>query len=179
MAMQPEALPEPKAPKTRAQEAACDSHEYERAVKQGAHYIEAGVYALADVEAQDWMGDVTDAQFAADIQQFVDETDEPVRETETQAESDATITDPDNVDWGALWDEFGCPHDDYMSRTQLATAVSVSEEIAIGLETPQEPGDGHAPAGLVAKWATADPDAPASTDVLRGYALPREVRRDE
>jgi hypothetical protein len=81
----------------------------------------------------------------------------------------------DEVDWSALWVEFGCSQDDYISRTQLEGAVSVTEQdVAGSLPALNEPSQEAVPDGLIAQW-TRDADA-ATT--LRGFYLQPEVRDD-
>ena len=83
--------------------------------------------------------------------------------------------DLDEVDWSALWDEFGCPQDDCMSRTQLEGALSVTEQdVAGSLSALNEPSQEAVPDGLIAQWTNGD----AVASVLRGYYLHPEVRGD-
>lgn len=88
----------------------------------------------------------------------------------------ATIRDLDEVDWLALWQEVGCPLDEPMSETQLATALKVSDQdIGPGIPDLDGPGTDQTPEGLIVQWVV-DEDG---VDVPRGYLLSPEVKHGD
>jgi len=91
----------------------------------------------------------------------------------TDETAPSSIGSVEDVDWPALWDEVGCARDDYMSRTQLEAALSVTEQdVAGSLPAPDDPSQETVPDGLIAQWTNGD----AVASVLRGYYLHPEVR---
>lgn len=104
-----------------------DRMSYEDAVARAAEFLQQGLMDVSQVKPKQYH-DVSEDQFFADVQDKLNEGSEGNETAETAIE-----TDPNSVDWDALWEEFGfdSPGPDghkYISTTQLRTALECTDQ---------------------------------------------------
>lgn len=116
--------------------------DYETIVRNAAHMVHDGVIGLDDVcipgyiEDNDWSADFTDEEIREDVAEMLASVEKKTEKTQTIGAGGY-----DDIDWSALWSEFGFDTPDAVgfagaSHAQLALALScTTQNVSINPET--------------------------------------------
>lgn len=110
---------------------------YEQLVREGAWYVHDGLYPIDELEVPqriheaDDQPDVTDEEFRDDIREYMEKVE--VADPKTKNNERDAQQSISELDWAALWDEFGFGEPDAVgfrgaSLTQLRLAIDATDQ---------------------------------------------------